>query len=784
MYADFEARIPEGQYGAGDMILWDAGTYETVPPGQEEKMRAKGHLHVRFFGEKLRGGWHFVRTKGTAPQGGRHGGESAKAQWLMFKADDETADPARDILTERPESVKSGKSATRGPRRVGASPEGKTALALVAAVGEIARATLVSAVDDVTAYWYEIKYDGYRLLAAKAGDEVRLVTRGGHDWTTKFPIVADAVRKLPVREAVIDGEACVVDDAGRPSFQALQAWLAGETKDAKLGYVTFDLLWVDGRDLRTAPIEERRELLLAIVAKAPAPLSFSRASAAANRAELARIVEAARGAGLEGIVAKRRGSRYVGGTGGAWRKLKFERRQDCVVVGWVPMAGASRDLGALLLAVKDGGALRYAGRVGTGFDERTRRAILAELGPLTIDAAPVVVSKKDAARATWVTPALVCEVAFGEWTNDGHMRRFELHRPAKGQDPRRMRDRLRGRAPDPDPDLDPDLDLDPDPHLRPDRDHLHPPQAPPPHQPHQAPLPPRQPHQARHPRLLPRHRAASPPAPRAPPPHPPALAGRHRRRGLVPAKRPLPSPAVRARRHLREEEARRLRQRRDARVAGEPRGAHAAPVVVARTEAREARLRRPGPRPRGSDDMEGRHRRRPRGTDAARRAVAGERGEDERQARDPCVRAHRRRAEPRRGDRVRRADCAGGGEGDAERRDHRADQGEAEGAPLHRLPAERRGEDDRRPLHDSSARRRARVHAARLERGERAARSARVHGANRARACREARGPVRHRAPGRGAFCRIRKVASASATRTGRDSRFTDGAPNTTLRAP
>jgi bifunctional non-homologous end joining protein LigD len=325
MYADFEARIPEGQYGAGDMILWDVGTYETAPPGQEEKMRAKGHLHVRFFGEKLRGGWHFVRTKGTAPQGAREarsGGESPKAQWLMFKADDEAADAARDIVVERPESVKSGKSATRGPRRVGASPEGKTAEALVATVGEIARASLVSSVDDVAAYWYEIKYDGYRLLAAKAGDEVRLVTRGGHDWTTRFPIVAHAIRKLPVREAVLDGEACVVDEAGRPSFQALQAWLAGESVGANLGYVTFDLLWVDGRDLRAAPIEERRELLEAIVAKAKAPLSFSRASAAANRTELARIVDAARTAGLEGIVAKRRGSPYVGGTGGGWRKLK------------------------------------------------------------------------------------------------------------------------------------------------------------------------------------------------------------------------------------------------------------------------------------------------------------------------------------------------------------------------------------------------------------------------------------------------------------------------------
>ncbi len=155
MYADFEARIPEGQYGAGDMLLWDLGTYETVPPGQEVAMRAKGHLHVRFFGEKLRGGWHFVRTKGTAAAGGRSsaakasGSEGSKAQWLMFKAQDETADPARDIVTERPESVKSGKSATRGPRRVGASNAGETVETLVSAVGEIARATLTSAIDDV-----------------------------------------------------------------------------------------------------------------------------------------------------------------------------------------------------------------------------------------------------------------------------------------------------------------------------------------------------------------------------------------------------------------------------------------------------------------------------------------------------------------------------------------------------------------------------------------------------------------------------------------------------------
>src|SRR6202021_1664834 len=164
---------------------------------------------------KLRGGWHFVRTKGTAKEGSRGGGEGAKAQWLMFKAQDETADAARDIVAERPESVKSGKSATRGPRRVGASSAGENAEALAKAGGDIARATLTTAIDDVKEYLYEIKYDGYRVLAAKAGDDVRLITRGGHDWTTRFPIVAQAVRKLPAREGVIDGEGGAGAEAGR-----------------------------------------------------------------------------------------------------------------------------------------------------------------------------------------------------------------------------------------------------------------------------------------------------------------------------------------------------------------------------------------------------------------------------------------------------------------------------------------------------------------------------------------------------------------------------------------
>jgi bifunctional non-homologous end joining protein LigD len=417
-YLDFEARIPEGQYGAGDMLLWDVGSYETVPPGQEAAMRAKGHLHVCFFGDKLRGGWHFVKTKGD------WAAASKAPQWLMFKADDETADPARDIVVERPESIKSGKSATRGPRRVTASPSGQTAKSLLDAAGDLVRPTLLRDVDDVKSYLYEIKYDGYRLRAVKAGQEVELVTRGGHDWTERFVPVAAAVRRLPAREAVLDGEVCVVNDSGRPSFQALQEWLAGERPSsegaAALAYVVFDITWLDGRDLRDAKLEERRELLEALLQGSGAPLSFSRASSAATREELTEIVGAIRAAGLEGLVAKRRGSKYLPGQSGVWRKLKFSQRQDCVIVGWVPMTGAPKVLGAVVVAVMEGGKLRYAGRVGTGLEDKMRGELLAQLGPLVVDTPPVEAPRTPGAR--WVTPALVCEVEYAEWSRDGSLR--------------------------------------------------------------------------------------------------------------------------------------------------------------------------------------------------------------------------------------------------------------------------------------------------------------------------------------------------------------------------
>jgi bifunctional non-homologous end joining protein LigD len=414
-YNAFEGRIPEGEYGAGDVLIWDRGTYETVPPGQERAMMEKGHLHVRLFGDKLVGDWHFIRT-GRA--GGDDGaGGSGKGQWLFFKAKDARANAAYDVVAERPESVVSGRQATRGPRRVGASEQGKSARALQEAVGEPMLATATTTLADAAGWLFEVKYDGYRLLACKAGDDVRLFTRRSNDWTERFRPIADAIAQVPARECVVDGEACVVDENGRPSFHALQEWLGGSGPPARIGFAAFDLLWLDGRDVRREPIEVRRELLEKLLEGRPAPLSFSRGVVG----DLPKLLVAAKEAGLEGLMAKRKGTPYVGGRSTQWLKLRFERRQDCAVIGWIPLAGDRQSMGALVLGVVDEGKMVHAGRVGTGFTDRERRDWTKELARDAVDEpqAERVPKTKD---ARWVKPRVAVECAFNEWTSEGSMR--------------------------------------------------------------------------------------------------------------------------------------------------------------------------------------------------------------------------------------------------------------------------------------------------------------------------------------------------------------------------
>lgn len=404
-YNQFEGTIPEGEYGAGPVVIWDRGTYETVPPAQEVAMRQKGHLHVRFFGDKLEGEWHFVRTRRSDDPTG------AKSQWMMFKAKDAFVDPKRDPVADRPESVVSGK---RLPRD---APPARSPKKLLAEFGEVQKATLVKAlVGDDADFVFEIKYDGYRILALKSGDEVRLASRNGKDWTDQFPSVAAAVARLKAEEVVLDGEVCALDEQGRPSFNLLQNARGARTP---ISYPVFDLLALDGRDLRGEPLETRRAELERLLGKPRAPLALSSTIAGQSWREVLRVACAA---GLEGVIAKRKGSRYVPGRQRDWQKLKCTRRQELAIVGYLPFTGTTNRVGSLLLAVfGDDGAFHYAGKVGTGFDAEARRDLAERIDEHRSDA-PTAEGMPRMRAAHFAKPKLVAEVAFTEWTPDGKIR--------------------------------------------------------------------------------------------------------------------------------------------------------------------------------------------------------------------------------------------------------------------------------------------------------------------------------------------------------------------------
>jgi bifunctional non-homologous end joining protein LigD len=415
-YAAFEGRIPEGEYGAGDSIVWDRGTWDTDPPGQAVPMRAKGHLAVVLDGEKLRGKWHLVRTRAT--QGG-------KTSWIFFKAKDAHAATDVDVVQDRPESVVSGKRVTRGPvrARVARAPHPEPIELLV----KVWPPMLATLADEAAVqrgnFVYEVKYDGFRALAAVSGGRVALQSRNGLDLSRRFPGIARALPRLEAAEAVLDGEIVALDEAGRPTFGKLQA---GEGRGCL--YMVFDLLWLDGEDLRGRPLEERRDLLASLLANVEEPLAIAERIDGPGAAALA----VARRRDLEGLVAKREGSRYDGRRSRDWLKLKLQASQEVAVVGYTPLSSGERGIGALLVAVAGEGGLRYAGKVGTGFTQRVREELERLLAPDRLDRPAV----RDAPRmrsATWVRPRLVAHVRFTEWTVDGKLRHpsFQGLRPDK-----------------------------------------------------------------------------------------------------------------------------------------------------------------------------------------------------------------------------------------------------------------------------------------------------------------------------------------------------------------
>lgn len=286
-------------------------------------------------------------------------------------------------------------------------------------VKELQLARLVGEAPEGPEWLHEQKFDGYRILADKAGAKVRLLSRRFNDWTAQFPAVVEAVAALPCKRALIDGEVAALLPDGRTSFQALQNAFSGAP--TTLAYFVFDLLAVDGEDLTSRPLVTRKERLKRLVGTTPGVLRYSDHVEGSGRA----FFELACKRGLEGIVSKRRDSKYTGGRGGAWLKTKCILRQELVIGGYTDPEGARSHLGALLVGYHEGGRLVYAGKVGTGFTQKLLVELKQLLAPLETRACPFAPEPPRAWTGPgrhWVEPRLVGEVAFSEWTADGRLR--------------------------------------------------------------------------------------------------------------------------------------------------------------------------------------------------------------------------------------------------------------------------------------------------------------------------------------------------------------------------
>lgn len=443
-YATFEGSIPEGHYGAGDVIVWDRGVW--IPQEDPAKAYAKGKLKFELQGEKLGGLWNLVRTHMPGKQ----------EQWFLIKHQDSAAKPESDydvvkaepdsVLSDRTIVAKKSKAAEKPkpikkPARKAAQKEQSAQLtgAHKAKLPEQLKPELATLVEKAPeGQWsYEIKFDGYRIMARIDHGEVKLFTRNGHDWTHKLPKQAEALASLQLESAWLDGEMVVADENGVPDFQALQnAFDSG--KSANIVYYLFDLPYLNGVDLREVPVEERRVALATVLRAGKDPLlRFSDAFAEEPEA----LLNSACQMQMEGLIGKRLGSPYVSRRSSDWIKLKCKHRQEFVVVGFTDPKGSRNAFGALLLGLhdRDSGELRYAGKVGTGFNETTLKHIHEQLKPLQTKKPSVANPPTgfDAKGVHWLKPTLLAEIAFAEMTKEGSVRHAVFHglredKPAKG----------------------------------------------------------------------------------------------------------------------------------------------------------------------------------------------------------------------------------------------------------------------------------------------------------------------------------------------------------------
>ena len=469
-YANFEGTIPPKQYGAGHVIVWDRGLW--TPHGDPVAGLKSGKLKFDLHGEKLKGGWTLVRMHGR--------GDDKHEPWLLIKERDDEAREESDysVIEALPNSVLTGeglpgvdtgavaekpgatakkskaKSPARSSTKTAATRNGATE-ALSAALDDKVKperqsattrkpptaiegaikaalpatllpqlATLVDSVPADPAGWvYEIKFDGYRLLVRIEGKTVQCFTRNGKDWTDKLPKLVEAVKALGIKSGWLDGEIVVMNERGLPDFGALQNAFDSHSSADMLYYV-FDLPYFGGLDLREVPLHARRELLRqALDGQPTSAVRFSQTFDEAPQD----LLTSAQTLGLEGVIGKRVDSFYSARRSPDWIKLKTQQRQEFVIGGYTEPKGSRTGLGSLLLGVHDAdGKLRYAGNVGTGFNEKSLTELKTRLSTLHALKSPFA-ELPSSVKGQWVEPSLLAEVSFGEWTHAGHIRHSVFH---------------------------------------------------------------------------------------------------------------------------------------------------------------------------------------------------------------------------------------------------------------------------------------------------------------------------------------------------------------------
>lgn len=418
-YIDFEGVIPQGEYGGGPMIVWDTGVW--APMEDAETSLKKGAFKFRLSGEKLKGGWMLAKLKARAGEGDRN--------WLLFKERDPAADTKVDILAARPESVKSGRRieelvvAPKPAKKPAALRPGKLPGAVQAPAPAKVEPQLATSAAVPPAgggrqdeWLHEIKFDGYRTMAHVGDGSVRLITRGGLDWTKRYGSLQQAFLKLPCREAVIDGEIVVPDDKGITRFAALQnALSSGESH--RLVFYAFDLLYLDGWDLRDVQLVRRKELLAQLLAgqmDSRSALQFSDHVSGDGKP----LYDQASALGLEGIVSKRASAAYVSGRSSSWTKTKARPIDDFAIVGYT-ISAAAEGLAALALGEWVDGELHYRGKVGSGFDAETLPALLARVERLHDDTERLSGMPK---QVIAIKPVLTARIEYANRTDDKMVR--------------------------------------------------------------------------------------------------------------------------------------------------------------------------------------------------------------------------------------------------------------------------------------------------------------------------------------------------------------------------